>query len=135
MTQWALKGGPVVSIPIFDSGKKAQVKVREAELEIASDQYRSTVVKAFQEVENALISLDSRTAQQRKADEAVEDLKKAGEIVRAKFEEGLLSQLEVLENERSLMQSEQAALDVHVRRLNDLLSLYKALGGGWQPAP
>ncbi len=131
LTQWALKGGPVVSIPIFDSGKKAQVQVREAELAIASDQYRSTVVKAFQEVENTLISLDSRTAQQRKADESVEDLQKANEITRAKFEEGLLSQLEVLENERSLMQSEQAALDVHVRRLNDLLSLYKALGGGW----
>ncbi len=73
----------------------------------------------------------SRSEQQKKADEAVSDLQRANGIVKAKFEEGLLSLLDVLENERSLLQSEQSCLDVYVRRLNDMVVLYKALGGGW----
>jgi NodT family efflux transporter outer membrane factor (OMF) lipoprotein len=131
LSQWALGGGPVITIPLFDPAKRAQVAVREAELEIASDQYRSTVVRAFQEVENTLLSLTSRADQLAKAGETLRDLRQANAINEAKFEEGLLSQLEVLESQRSLLQVEQVALDVFARRLRDMVVLYKALGGGW----
>jgi NodT family efflux transporter outer membrane factor (OMF) lipoprotein len=131
LNQWVLGGGPVISIPLFDPGKKAQVAVREADVKIASDQYRATVVRAFQEVEDTLINLSSRSGQLTKAGDALNDLQKANAINQAKFEEGLLSQLEVLEDQRSRLQSEQVALDLFARRLNDLVVLYKALGGGW----
>lgn len=133
LNQWLLGGGPVISIPLFDPAKKRQVAVREAEFEIASDQYRSTVIKAFQEVENSLVSLESRRRQTGQADDALADLREAQRINQAQFEEGLISQLQVLESERSLMQSEQIALDLHFRQLNETVTLYKALGGGWPP--
>lgn len=132
LNQWLLAGGPVVSIPIFNPTKERQVEVREAEAEIAADQYRSTVIKAFQEVENTLVSLTSRRDQANKAAAALADLREAQRINHAQFEEGLISQLQVLESERSLMQSEQIALDLHFRLLNETVTLYKALGGGWQ---
>jgi len=131
LSQWLLVGGPKISIPVFDPAKKRQVEVREAEAEIASDQYRSTVIKAFQEVENALISLESRRGQTEQAAAGLADLQEAQRINLAQFEEGLVSQLQVLESERSLMQSEQVALDLHFRLLTETVTLFKALGGGW----
>jgi NodT family efflux transporter outer membrane factor (OMF) lipoprotein len=131
LNQWLVGGGPVVTMPFLDPAKKAQVQVREADLKIASDQYRGTVVRAFQEVQDALINLASRGTQLESANAALQILKDANTLTLARFEEGLLSQLEVLENERSLLQAEQVALDVHARYLNDMLVLYKAIGGGW----
>ncbi len=133
LSQWLLGGGPSINIPLLDPSKKRQVAVREAEAAIASDQYRATVIKAFQEVENTLVSLASRREQAVSADAALRDLRKAQTINQAQFEEGLLSQLQVLEAERSLLQSEQVALDVQYRLLNETVTLYKALGGGWPP--
>ena len=131
LSQWLIGGGPVIRIPLLDPAKKRQVEVREAEAEIAADQYRAAVVRALQEVENALLTLVSRRAQAENAGEALADLRAAQGINQIQFEEGLLSQLQVLESERSLLQAEQIALDLHFRRLNETVTLYKALGGGW----
>lgn len=131
LRQWTLGGGPTISIPLFDPARRAQVKVREAEVKIASDQYRSTVLKAFLEVENTLVNLASRREQAEVARNALDNLRRAQAINTAKFEEGLVSQLEVLESERSLLQAEQAAADLQFRLLADTVTLFKALGGGW----
>ena len=133
LSQWLLGGGPVINIPIFDPGKRRQVAVRQTEADIAADQYRGTVIKAFQEVENTLINLASRRGQTANADAALRDLRAAQSVNQAQFEEGLLSQLQVLEAERSLLQSEQVALDLRYRLLDETVTLYKALGGGWPP--
>jgi NodT family efflux transporter outer membrane factor (OMF) lipoprotein len=131
LTQWFLGAGPVISVPLFDPGRRAEVEVRQADLKIASDQYRSVVIRAFQEVEDVLVNLSSRRMQQAIADQAVADLQNVRDISIAKLDEGLISQLEVLETERSLLQSEQAALSLHFSLLNDTVTLFKALGGGW----
>ena len=131
LSQWVLGAGPVISVPLFDPGRRAEVEVREADLRIVSDQYRSVVIKALQEVEDVLVSLSSRRMQQAVADQAVADLQNVRDISIAKLDEGLISQLEVLETERSLLQSEQAALNLHFLLLNDAVTLFKALGGGW----
>lgn len=131
LNQWLIVGGPKISIPLFDPARKGQVEVREAEAEIASDQFRNTVIKAFQEVENSLITLESQRGQAEQAAAALTDLQQAQRINQIQFEEGLVSQLQVLESERSLMQSEQIVLDLHFRLLNETVTLYKAIGGGW----
>jgi outer membrane protein, multidrug efflux system len=133
--QWLVGVGPKISIPLFDAGRKAEVRVREADLEIAADQYRGTVVKAFQEVEDTLVNLASRNTQQEMAAGAVEDLRRVQEMGRAKFDEGLVSQLEVLETERGLLQGELTSLNVRFLLLGDNVALFKALGGGWDAEP
>lgn len=131
LSQWTAGLGPVISVPLFDPGRKAEVKIREADLKIASDQYRSTVVRAFQEVEDTLINLDSRRKQMATAQQALNDLTSVRNVSQLKFNEGLISQLEVLETERGLLQGEQTALAVRYQLLRDTVSLFKALGGGW----
>lgn len=131
LSQWTAGLGPVITVPIFDPGRKAEVKVREADLKIASDQYRSVVVRAFQEVEDTLINLGSRRAQVDTAQQALNDLLAVRDISRLKFQEGLVSQLETLETERGLLQGEQTALAVRYQLLRDTVTLFKALGGGW----
>lgn len=131
LSQWIAGAGPVISVPIFDPARKAEVTVRDADLKIVSGQYRSTVIKAFQEVEDALINVASRTAQMNTAQQAETDLLRVCDYSRLKFEEGLISQLEVLESERALLQSSQVALFVRYQLLQDTVTLFKALGGGW----
>jgi len=53
--------------------------------------------------------------------------------VEAQLKEGLISQLEVFETERSLLSAELALLANHQQILSDTVTLYKALGGGWSP--
>ncbi len=131
LEQWLVSGGPQISLPIFDAGRKAEVKIREADLRMASDQYRGTVIRAFQEVEDTLVNIASRQAQVETALQAARDLQHVQEIARAKFDEGILSQLEVLETERGLLQGEQVLLNVRFLQLADAIALFKALGGGW----
>lgn len=131
LSEWTLGIGPSINIPLFDPSKKAQVKVREADIEIAANQYRATVIRAFQETENTLINRASRADQLETAKLAVDDLRRVRDISQAKFDEGLVSQLEILETDRSLIQTEQSALEQQFRLLNDTVTLYKALGGGW----
>ena len=70
--------GPSINIPIFDPKLKAQVKSREASARVSEEQYRKTVILAFQEVENALVNLGSRQLQKRELEEEVEHLRVVG---------------------------------------------------------
>src|SRR5690606_13409319 len=52
-----------INIPIFDPGVQARIQIREAETRVAEEQYRATVMRAFEEVENALVNLDKHKRQ------------------------------------------------------------------------
>jgi outer membrane protein TolC len=51
----------------------------------------------------------------------------------SQLEIGVVSQLDVFENERSLLTAQLALLDSQEQLLSDTVTLYKALGGGWTP--
>jgi NodT family efflux transporter outer membrane factor (OMF) lipoprotein len=121
----------LLSFPIFDPNVRAQIKVSEAQTQVVEQEYRRTVITAFEEVENALTNLSARNAQKQELVSRRENLAIVSEQVYAQLEEGLVSQLEVFEVERSLLDSEQQMLANHWQILTDTISLYKALGGGW----
>ena len=123
--------GPSINIPIFDPKLKARVKSREASAKVSEEQYRKTVILAFQEVENALMNLGSRQLQKRELEEEVEHLRVVARQTRAQLEVGIVTQLEVLESERRLLNSNQSLLQNHQQILSDTVDLYKAMGGGW----
>jgi len=124
---WSLGIMPNISLPIFDGGAgKAKVAVSEAEAKILENTYRKTVMEAFKEVEDALVNLDSRTKQKELLKDRIEDLKKVRKQTQKKLEMGLTSQLEVIDVER-----EKAMMDMHRSLLDDNVTLFKALGGGW----
>mgnify|MGYP001813854863 FL=1 len=121
----------LLSFPIFDPNVRARIKVSEAQTQVVEEEYRRTVITAFEEVENALTNLAARNAQQEELASRREKLTVVSDQVYAQLDEGLVSQLEVFEVERSLLDSEQQMLANHWQILTDTITLYKALGGGW----
>ena len=120
-----------MSIPIFDPSVNARLKVNEASAKAAEAEYRAVVIRAFEEVENALVNLSSRKGQRDELQVQLDKLRRISRQVRAQLGEGMVSQLEVLEAERSVLAAEQQLLANKQQILSDTVALYKALGGGW----
>jgi outer membrane protein TolC len=122
---------PSINFPIFDPSVKAHIKTSEAEAKVSEAQYRKTVMTAFEEVENALVNLDAHKKQRVELQQEVDHLTVVSDQVDAQLKEGLVSQLEVFEAQRTLLGAQLALLANHQQILSDTVTLYKALGGGW----
>ncbi|MEP9326984.1 efflux transporter outer membrane subunit [Paraburkholderia phymatum] len=122
---------PSLNIPLLDPGVRAHVKTTEAQTTVAEQQYRQTVMGAFEEVENALVNLDSHKQQRVELQQEVQRLSVVNEQMQSQLREGIVSQLEVFETERTLLQAQLDLLTNHQQILSDTVQLYKALGGGW----
>jgi NodT family efflux transporter outer membrane factor (OMF) lipoprotein len=124
---------PSVNFPIFDPGVQARIKTSEARTQVAENEYRRAVVVAFEEVENALVNLDAHHRQRIELQQQASQLDTVAATVTAQLREGMVSQLDVFEAERSLLSAQLALLANHQQILSDTVTLYKALGGGWPP--
>ncbi|HEY0844470.1 MAG TPA: efflux transporter outer membrane subunit [Noviherbaspirillum sp.] len=122
---------PSINIPILDPSVKARVKTSEAQTKVAEEEYRKAVISAFEEVENALVNLDAHKKQRTELQQQIDHLKVVAAQYEAQLKEGLVSQLDLFENERSLLSAQLALLANHQQILSDTVTLYKALGGGW----
>ena len=122
---------PSINIPLLDPGVRAHVKTTQAQSTVAEQQYRQTVMGAFEEVENALVNLDSHRQQRVELQQEVERLSVVNEQMQSQLREGVVSQLDVFETERTLLQAQLDLLTNHQQILSDTVLLYKALGGGW----
>ncbi|NMV42143.1 efflux transporter outer membrane subunit [Ralstonia insidiosa] len=130
--QGAWSFGPSISLPIFAGGANlANLRVSEANKKIAVAQYEKAIQTAFQEVSDALSGralLDEQlTAQQA----LVQSEGKRYLLSEARAQRGVDSALTLLDAERSLFNAQQSLITLRVSRLNNLVTLYKALGGGW----
>lgn len=124
---------PSINLPMFDPSIKARIKTSEAEIKVAQQQYGRTVVAAFEDVENALVNLDAHKKQRTELQQQAQQLQVVADQTQAQLKEGIVSQLQVLESERSLLSAQLALLANHQQLLADTVTLYKALGGGWPP--
>jgi len=128
--------GPSVTWPIFQGGAiESNVRLQEALRDQAFITYEKTVLGAFQDVENALVAF-SKEQQHRKAlNDAVIANRKAVDLSLQLYTEGQSDFLNVLIAQRSLYASEDALVQSERSIITDLISLYKALGGGWESWP
>jgi NodT family efflux transporter outer membrane factor (OMF) lipoprotein len=124
---------PSINFPIFDPGVQARIKTSEAQGKVAEQEYRRVVMAAFEETENALVSLESHKKQSTELQQQVEQLQLVATTTDAQRREGVVSQLDVFETERSLLSAQLALLANRQQILSDTVTLYKALGGGWPP--
>ncbi len=131
LKSWTFGLSSLVSFPIFDPNINARIKVSDAQTKVASEEYRRTVIGAFEEVENALTNLASHKAQRSELEQRRERLNTVAEQVHAQLAEGMVSQLEVFEAERTLLDAQQSLLANQWQIVSDTVALYKALGGGW----
>lgn len=120
--------------PIIDFGKRrSNVEAAEARVEQEYKNYEQVVLRAVQEVEDALVAIrtykiehDAYTSQRKAA-------ANAARLSRARYDDGIVQYLEVLDTERSLFSAELSESITLQRYLNSIVRLYKALGGGWEP--
>ena len=122
---------PSINIPAFDPSIKARLKTTEAQTKVFEHEYQRTVIGAFEEVENALTNLEAHRQQRTELQQQIDQLQIVAAQIQAQLREGLVSQLEVFETERSLLAAQLALLANHQQILADTVTLYKALGGGW----
>lgn len=128
--------GPAVSMPLFTGGAlRGNLKLAQARFDEAVAQYRKTVQNAFREVSDSLIAYQRTREFRARQEENTQANRSAAELANVRYEGGVTSYLEVLYNEQELFTAE---LNLARARLNELLSvvsLYRALGGGWQTSP
>jgi len=118
--------------PIFDAGRgKARVEAERARTEQLLNNYQLTVLRSFQEVEDALIEIRTFRKEAEAREEQVKSARSASTLSRARYDGGVTSYLEVLESERSLFRAELLASSTRREQVVSIVSLYKALGGGW----
>ena len=128
---WTFGLAPSINIPIFDPSIQTNIKSKTVDMEVAEEEYRGTVVKAYEEVETALLNVAYRKQQKVELQQQINYLRVVRNVQYAQLEEGLVSQLEVFETDRSLLSAQQGLLATHQQILSDTVNLYKALGGGW----
>jgi len=120
--------------PIFDAGKnKQRVEIEVARTRQLLSQYELTVLRAFQEVENALAAVRTLADERAARDVQLDAARSAAFLSRARYDGGVTSYLEVLESERSLFRTELSSSSIRRAQLVAVVDLYKALGGGWTP--
>jgi NodT family efflux transporter outer membrane factor (OMF) lipoprotein len=121
--------------PIFDSGRiNNNITIRKAQWEQATLSYRSSVLEALSEVEKALS--DYRLSQVRIAalEEGLQTAAEAAELAEQRYGGGLIDLLSVLDTQRTLYNFEAQLVTAKGELLKNFSNLYRALGGGWEPA-
>jgi multidrug efflux system outer membrane protein len=122
---------PQITLPIFRGGaNKANLDLSRIEKDINIAQYEKTLQTAFREVDDALAArrtLDEQLTAQRAA---LEDASQSYRLAELRFRNGVDSFLPVLDAQRSLYAAQQAVVSLELIRLQNMATLYKALGGG-----
>jgi multidrug efflux system outer membrane protein len=125
--------GPTMSVPIFNMGRvQAGVDSADARYQEAVARYQQAVQEAVREVSDGLVGYRKRQATRGEQEALVQVLRNAAALSNIRYDGGVTSYLEVLDNERQLFDAE---LDLARARRDELLAvvqLYRALGGGWQ---
>ena len=118
---------------IFDLGHvRSQMRVASAHQEQTLAAYEKTVLTAFADVENALVASANEQVRQRALADAVTANRRSLELANELYTKGLGNFLNVLDAERSLYQTADQLADSERAVADNLVALYKALGGGWE---
>ena len=124
--------GLLAALPIFDGGRrKAGIEASRAEFDAAVAQYRDQVLVAFREVEDQLSALRLLAEQSEAQARAVASARRSTALSDARYRAGYVSQLELLDAQRSELRNRREALQVRSARYQSTVALVRALGGGW----
>lgn len=120
---------------VFDAGRvRRQIEIQDAVRERALVSYESTVLTALEDVENALVSLAKNRERTLALARAAESAQNAVTLARNRYSAGLADFQTVLDTERTALSIEDSLASNRAEGTAAVISLYKALGGGWSPA-
>jgi NodT family efflux transporter outer membrane factor (OMF) lipoprotein len=125
--------GPSVTLPIFDGFRlKSMLHLSEVQQAEAAITYHRTVLQAWHEVVNATASLRFEQIRRARLRAQLEHTRAALDLGRSRYNDGVADFLTVLDAERNLLQNEQQLAASTTNVALDLVTLFKALGGGWE---
>jgi len=121
-----------ISWPVYQAGKiMKNIELQWATHEQRLIAYKSALLTALEDVENALISYSYDLARRESLLKASESAEQAAETSRAQYSSGLIDFQSVLEAESTLLTFQNNVVQSDAQIIKDLIGLYKALGGGW----
>jgi NodT family efflux transporter outer membrane factor (OMF) lipoprotein len=120
--------------PIFDGGRiLGNFELTKARQDELLQTYRKTVVQAFADVDNALMSIRQTTEKLRLQREVVAASRRAFQLSEQQLRAGTADIVTALNTQLTLFQAEDSLSQAQLARLLAIVSLYQALGGGWEP--
>jgi NodT family efflux transporter outer membrane factor (OMF) lipoprotein len=136
-TGWSLTAGASLVQTIFDAGRRrAVIQEATAKQEELVANYHGSILAALLDVENALAAIHYLELQKEPQQRNVDQSERAFQGAQLRFREGTGEYLAVLESQRTLFTARDQLSQYRLARLQALLGLCKALGGGWQyPTP
>lgn len=121
---------------LFDGGRiRARFTAQDAVREQALVAYEKAILTALEDVENALAAYAAGRARVAARERAAEAARNAALLAHTQYQAGLVDFQKVLDTERTRLTAEDGLATAEADVLTATISLYKALGGGWQPAP
>jgi outer membrane protein, multidrug efflux system len=131
--QWIFALGGSILAPIFDSGRlQAQQETVAAQRDQAAFAYRKAALTAFQEVEDGLAGVQRLDEEESTLAAHRNVLSRTLRLATSRYRSGYSPYLDQLDAERQLLSVELALVRSRADRLNALVGLYQALGGGWR---
>ena len=121
---------------IFEGGTiRARIDMREAESEAALAQYEKTVLGALRDSETALTRYGQELETRKRLAQGVKSRRKSVSLAKELFDAGEEDYLAVVDAERQLIAGEDDLIVSETNSITKLISLYTALGGGWESFP
>jgi NodT family efflux transporter outer membrane factor (OMF) lipoprotein len=125
--------GPAGSLPIFNAGAiRGGVRSAEARRQQSLLVYQKTVQQAFREVADSLAGHRKLAELRTQQESLVESLRQGVELADVAYKGGVASYLEYLDSERQWLDAQLLLVQLRRQELTNVVTLYRALGGGWQ---
>ncbi|MGF6767469.1 NodT family efflux transporter outer membrane factor (OMF) lipoprotein [Paraburkholderia sp. GAS33] len=127
--------GPSISMPIFQGGRlRGTLQLRKAQQQEAAIGFQRTVLQAWHEVDDALSAYDAEQRRRDNLKEVVQQDQLGLSVAQQRYREGAIDFLNVLAVQKDLLAAQSELAQSQADAAVNLVTLYKALGGGWETA-
>jgi len=131
-----LGAGPAITLPIFEGGRlRGNLAGKDADYDIAAEQYNQTLADAMRDVVDQLASFRSVDEQRVQQKQALATTQEAYNLALLRYREGIGNYLQVLSAEQPWLVQQSLDADLQARELSLSISLTRALGGGYEASP
>jgi len=128
---WAV--GPSLSWNLLDQGRLGnQILIQDARFQQLHERYRDSVFKAAREVDDAAIAFANGQHEVELLTQTGEAARRSLDIANTQYREGMADFQRVLDSQRALFNQQERLVNSRGAQMRDLITLYKALGGGWE---
>jgi NodT family efflux transporter outer membrane factor (OMF) lipoprotein len=132
----AYQVGPAVSLPLFDGGRlRASLAGRDADYDVAVDQYNQAIADALRDVVDQVVSLRSIRRQRAELRDGLATAQDAYDLALQRYRAGVGNYLQVLTTHGELLAQRKLEVALRARSWDVSIDLVRALGGGYVPSP